>query len=378
MKRGVYGAIATLIGVIIGAGILGIPYAVSKAGLITGLIDIVVIGLIILLLNLFVGELSLRTKGTRHQLTGYIGRYLGKKAEVLMTASMLVGIYGALLAYLIGEGEALAAIFGGLPLHYSLGFFFVASSIVYFGLRAVENSEKILVFGLLGVVLLLILLAFLNFNPENITAFDAKKIFLPYGVILFAFVGAAAIPVMREELRENRKYLKKAIIIGSIIPIIVYFLFALAIVSMTGLKTTEIATIGMGELLGVYAILLGNLYAILAMLTSFLALALALKEIYNYDYKINEKLSWLMTTLVPLGLFLILYYLNKLSFIKTIGITGAFAGGIDGILVVLALWVAKKKGDRKPEYSISYHKIIGAILLIIFILGIIDQAIRLF
>ena len=160
---------------------------------------------------------------------------------------------------------------------------------------------------MLGLILTIIFIAFLHFNPTNVTPFDSTKIFLPYGVILFAFIGAAAIPEVREELGKNRKYLKKSILIGSIIPIIVYFLFALAIVGMSGFNTTEVATVGMGLMLGEYAVLLGNIYAIFAMFTSFIALALALQEVYNYDYKINKKLSWVMTCLIPLGIFLLLY-----------------------------------------------------------------------
>ena len=97
-------AIATLTGMVIGAGILGIPYVIAKSGFLTGLIDLVIIGLAILVLNLYVGEIVLRTK-EKHQLTGYAKKYLGKWGKRLMMFSMVFGLYGALIAYTIKEGE---------------------------------------------------------------------------------------------------------------------------------------------------------------------------------------------------------------------------------------------------------------------------------
>lgn len=45
--------ISILIGTAIGAGVLGIPYVVSKSGFLVGAIHIILIGAIILLANLY-------------------------------------------------------------------------------------------------------------------------------------------------------------------------------------------------------------------------------------------------------------------------------------------------------------------------------------
>ena len=103
-------AIATLVGTIIGAGVLGIPYAISKSGFIPGMIILVILGFAVLILNLCVGEVALRTKG-RHQLPGYAEKYLGKWGKHVMSFSIIFAIYGALIAYFIGSGNVLADIF---------------------------------------------------------------------------------------------------------------------------------------------------------------------------------------------------------------------------------------------------------------------------
>ena len=58
-KLPLYEAIATLVGCTIGAGILGIPYVVAKSGFLIGFIDIVLIGLAVMLINLYLGEVVL-------------------------------------------------------------------------------------------------------------------------------------------------------------------------------------------------------------------------------------------------------------------------------------------------------------------------------
>jgi len=367
-------AICTLIGTIVGAGILGIPYVVAKSGFLVGLVIIVVIGLAFLLLNLFAGEIVLRTK-KQYQLTGYAGKYLGKWGKRLMTVSMLVGIYGALIAYLIGEGEALFAIFGfGSPLIYTLIFFVVASFITYRGIKTAGAAELIIISLLFLVVILIGVLSFGQINYSNLTTYDFSNLLFPYGVILFAFIGTAAIPELQEELVSEKKKMKKAIILGSVIPIILYVLFAMIIIGIIGLNNFEvlapnqrIATVALSiytnPLLGLFA----NLLAVLAMFSSFLTLGIALAEIYEYDYKFSKRKSFFLMLSLPL-----LVALFKLTtFITVLGITGALAGGLDGILVVLSYWRCKKLGDRKPEYSLGKHWVLGSLLILMFVSGII-------
>lgn len=357
-------AVATLVGTIIGAGILGIPYVVAKAGFWTGIFDIVVLGSIVLLIYLYMGEIVLRTKGF-HQLTGYAERYIGPWGRRLMAFTMVFGIYGALIAYIMGVGQALAAIFGGAPILFSILFFLIVSCIIYLGVKAVGESEMWLILLTMGIVIVITIFALPFISTENFTSFDISKIFIPYGVIFFAFLGAAAIPEMREELIRNEKMLKRAIILGASIPIIVYLLFTFIIVGANGISTTEVATIGLGKLVGSHIIVIGNLFAVFTMATSFLTLGLALQEMYNYDYKLKHYLSWGLTCFIPL----IIALSNITSFIKAIGIAGVVSGGLEGILIIFMAFRAKKLGNREPEYSIRLNKSIAAFIIAIFILG---------
>lgn len=359
------GAIATLVGTVIGAGILGIPYVVAQSGVLIGIIHIVLIGLALLLLSLYLGEVCLRTK-SKHQLIGYARKYTGKWGKWTMAASIYLGLYGALTAYLIGEGESISALFGIHPSLATIIFFIFMSYFIWRGLNIVEGAE-IYLSSFLGLVALAILIfSMLNMNIENLLRINLSKSLVPYGVVFAAMMGLAAIPELKEELIKNREKLKKAIIIGMFIPIILYLFFSVIVVATTGLNTTEIATIGLGELLGKHMVIFGNLFAILGMATGFLSFGLALHWTFMYDYKLKRLLSWALTCLIPLAIALS----GFTHFVQVLGISGGIAGGLAGLVIIFMHRKAQKMGDRKPEYTIKPRLILDGLLFFVFLGGI--------
>ena len=374
-------AIATLVGTIVGAGILAIPYVVAKSGFLFGLIITVILGLSFLLLNLMTGEIVLRTH-QQHQLTGYAEKYLGPWGKRLMMFSMVFGTYGALTAYLIGEGESLRAIFRwGNPLWYSILFFIIAFFIIYRGVKAAGKAELILIGVLLSIVVLIGVFSYQNVQISNLTYLNWAKFFAPYGVILFALMGMPSVPEMQEVLEREKQKMKKAIIIGSIIPIVLYILFAFFVVGLIGLENFEllqpnqkIATVALSiyssPILGLFA----NIIAVLSMFTSFLTLSIALIEMYEYDYIFPRSAALVLTFSVPL--LITLFSLS--TFIPIIAITGAIAGGVQSILIIFTFWKAKIKGERAPEYSLSVYKTIGSLLILLFGAGVVLELLGIF
>ena len=90
---------------------------------------------------------------------------------------------------------------------------------------------------------------------------------------------------------------------------------------------------------------------------------------YEYDYLLSKTKAFLLVFSVPL--LIVIFGLT--SFITVIGITGAVAGGLDGILITLMYWKAKQLGNRKPEYSLNLPKIVGFFVILFFSLGIAYQ-----
>ena len=235
-----------------------------------------------------------------------------------------------------------------------------------------------MVFFVLYIIVLLMVVAYPSVEIKNLSVFNPQKLFLPYGVILFAFLGMAAIPEIGIELRENKKKIKKAIIWGSLIPLFAYVFFALIVVGVTGPENiTDGSIIGLGNVLGPKVLLFGIIFGVLAMATSFIAVGLALKEMYNFDFKCSNDLSTFLACFIPLVIAIALI-LTKIenAFFKVIDLTGVIAGGFLGILVILMVWKAKKLGDRKPEYSIQSIRIFDILLILMFLAGMIYESLK--
>ena len=132
-------AIATLIGMIIGAGTFGIPYVFARTGFIIGFFYLLILGYAVLQVHLFYGEIILRTEEP-HRLVGYANKYLGNWAKRLATGTVLLEYYGSLLVYIILGGQFLNIVLGrwlgGSEILWALIFFAVGASVVFFGISS--------------------------------------------------------------------------------------------------------------------------------------------------------------------------------------------------------------------------------------------------
>ncbi len=288
-------AIAVLSGTTIGVGLFALPYVTLKVGFWVILGYFLVLGTLVILTHLFFGELTLKTPDYK-RLPGFAKIYLGNRGQILAYVSTILGIFGALLAYLIIGGEfltgLLSPIFGGSVLIYTFFYFAAGAALIYFGIKAIGKVE------LWGLVLFFVILFLIFFqgapfiDVENLFIgnwkLGAGNLFLPYGVILFSLWGAALIPEVEEMLAPAPKFgagtgagqkraLKWIILISTLIPIIVYLFFIYLILGITGPKTTESALTGLRDVLGDKIASLALLFGILTTFTSFITLGLTLK-----------------------------------------------------------------------------------------------------
>lgn len=370
MKTKTFQAVAALVGTTIGAGIFGLPFVIAKIGFLPGMVYLLVLGALTLVLNLGYGEVILRTPGDR-QLAGYARIYLGKWGRKIAVFAHLLTLYGALLAYFVKIGEFFSFIFGfGPPVYWSGVFLLLVALALFHGLRAVSLIEEFLVIFLLGLIVLLGAVGIREINLSNFTGFNSEFLFLPYGVILFALSGASVIPEMEEILRKERRGLFKAIIVGTLVPLVFYFLFVGLVVGVCGDLTSDDAVMGLVRFLPPWVGVLGAFLGILTMGTSFLTLGYVLRELYFRDFGWPKSVSWFLVCLGPP----VFYFLGAKNFIQIIGATGSLMGGLTGILIAMMFLKAKKLGKQKPALALSPPRFLVYFLVLVFLLGIVWQA----
>jgi len=335
LKTSIY-AIAILSGTIIGAGIFALPYITLKVGVWVMLGYFLILGALVFLIHLFFGELSLKTPDFK-RLPGFAKFHLGNWGEKVAYISTILGIFGAILAYLIIGGEFLTELLspifgGGSNILYTLLYFSLGASLIFFGIRAISKIEF---WGLILFFFVLILMFFRGFPQIQIQnlfpASDFSKFFLPYGPILFSLWGATLIPEVEEMLGKEKHLLKKVIAISILIPVLIYLFFIFLILGITGNQTTETALSGLKNFLGGGMVSLAFFFGVLTTFTSFITLGLTLRKVFWYDLKIEKNLAWAITCFVPLFLFLI----GIKSFIPVISFLGGVMLGVDGILILL-------------------------------------------
>jgi amino acid permease len=370
MKAGVkkyFIASSVMIGSCIGAGVLGIPYVAAQAGLFATILYILFVGLMIYFVNLYLGEVVLRTKGD-HQLIGYVRKYLGKKSTHVMEFAVIFGIYAALVAYMVGIGQSLSQIFFGTIdyyIYFGVGVGLLMSILLRGGMRSLKKFEKIGVFIILGLLLVIVGLFSPRIAIENLSVVNFGNILLPFGVVLFALMSFHVVPEIKIIMKRNEKRFRKVLKTGTVASMTFYILFTIVVVGFKGIETPQVATLALGTIF----VFLG----IFTMFTSYLASGNALRESFEFDERVKKNIAWFLASFVPICLFLLTQLTDFFSFTKILSIGGVVSGGIMGIMVLLMIKRAKQHCNRKTEYEIPAPWWAIVLLISIFVFGVVRE-----
>jgi amino acid permease len=362
MKKHFIFAVASLVGVIIGAGIFGIPYIVAQSGVLTSFFYFIILGAVVLTLHLFFAEIVLNTKED-HRLVGYAQKYLGKSAKNIVFFSTIIGDIGSLLVYIILAGKFSHFIFPSAlsETSWSLIIWFLLSALVVLGIKTISRVELWLNLALFAVFLTIFFFCLPKIEAINFTLINTNNLFLPFGVVLFSLIGLSAVPEVAH-LLGDKKRLRYVIVTAGFITVIFSFLFGLVISGVSGPLTTTEPFAGLSNFLGRGVVLLGAFFGLLAVSTSFLMIANYLKNTLILDCSISRWLSIALTCLGPAILFLA----GVRNFIAVIGLVGVLVGLLEGSAI--ALIYRKIVGSQLKTRLLVYG------LITVLFLGVIAQA----
>ena len=366
-NRRFFSAVFTLVGTIIGAGVLGLPYVFSQSGFLVGFFWLILLGIIMTLLNLWIGEITLRTKKI-HQLTGYAHKYLGKTARNVMLVAIIFGVYSALLAYLIGEGQSFSRLFFGnvdYALFFGIGFWALMTFLLQGGINRLKSLEFWSVIFILAALVISFLFLLPDVKTNNLLQMNLPGFFMPFGIVLFALLGFNSVPELEREVGKNKGMLKRVIIWGSVIPIFAYLMFSLAFIGVLGSGVGEVATLSFSGVFGKLLILFG----MFTMMTSFFVLSFALRDAFIFDFN-QKRMAHVYVSIVPLVLYLLVSFFDLVGFVKVLSLGGVISGGVTGILILLTCKMAKIKGEVRPDYSIPLSWSAVVVLSLMFLAGI--------
>ncbi len=359
-------AISTLVGTIVGVGIFGLPYVFYKAGILLGFFYLIIVAIILIIIHLFWAEISFETV-ENHRLVGYAKKYLGNKAKIIVACSTIFGFFGAIIAYFLLGSQFLA---GSLKFYlgpdfkiYLFIFWIIASLAAIKGIKLVAKLEALINFLLIGIVIIFFSMGVRKINLNNLPLVDFKNFFLPYGVILFSLAGGNAVPELKEIL-QDKKLLKKAVIIGTLIPAVLYLLFVVGILGLDGttISVNVFFNLASNRLLAY----IGQIFGFLAVITSVFVFNLYLKKVFIFDFKLPKILATSLVVFIP---FLFVFFFKNINFINVLEAVGVISIGIEGIVLVLIH--EKLKGMRGESDIIKMPSFLNYLIMIFLIAAVI-------
>lgn len=360
-KKKFFYAYSILSGTIIGVGLFSLPYLIITSSLYLLLLYFIFIGAIAIFVHYLFGQISLATPDFK-RMPGFAKFYFGKKGEIICFFTEGFSFIGALLAYLILGGKFLSS----LPILIlyqnsilsTLILSIFLSLLIYVGTNLIKKVEFIGIISLFIVFLVLAISGHHLFNINNIFLHKEKiDYFLPFGVLLFSLWGADIVPELEEVLKPKKYLLSKVIIYSILTAIIFYIIFSITIVGITGSKTSDDGISSLIGMLPTNVSYLVFIFALFAILTSYLSLGITFEKVLWYDLGINKKISWLIIFLLPLLLFVV----GARNFIKIISFIGAVGVSLNGIII--AVMYRKISSSKRTDYLLF-------LLISIFILAI--------
>ena len=129
---------------------------------------------------------------------------------------------------------------------------------------------------------------------------------------------------------------------GSLIPAILYFLFALAVVGASGTHISPDAIAGLSLVAGPMVVMLGNIIGLLAVMTAYVILNSSFQAFLTLDAHVTRRTAWAAGSLLPLFLFIIGFQ----NFISVISILGATIFVLDGGLILATYHVILHRREQ--------------------------------
>ena len=298
-----------IIGHGVGSGILSVPFLASR----NNWHDIIWIAALAycmnLLLHFMIAELSLNNNGAQFIKCFENELFVGKLkmactwlAFGLLGFSVVVNVSG----FITGAAAVFSAWFHLPSVVGMLLFYVLAASVVYIGMKLVGICEKIAVISMFGVIGILFVATMLSETTELPTKFYSNNNMLAlYSMIAFSLSAVMSVPQVVKGLEGDEKGIRRAIAAGTGLNMGLILLITFMTLLGCSNVTENGALVDLSGHLGGWVSIIGYVFSLLALATSFWANTLNLRDIVNEQTKWGEKISWLAATLPCLVIALV-------------------------------------------------------------------------
>lgn len=341
-------ATGIIVGHGVGAGILSVPYLASHNSFRETVFILIFAYLVALVLHLIIAELSYNNNGAQfvkcfdsELFAGKIKTVLTWTAFILLGVSVIVNVS----AFLTGAAAVFAQWFGLPDFVGILVFYVLGASVVFVGMKLVGICEKYAVIAMvvvMGVIFVATLMRGTEALPTGWRGFNNALAL--FGMISFSLSAVMSTPQVVKGLGGDKKRIRSSIALGLAVNASLIFLITLTTLLGTGGDVSEEgAFVDLARRFGGWVAIVGYVFTLLALATSFWANTLNLRDIVSEQTGWGRRLSWLIASLPCL----VLAMLGLDSFV---GFTrfASIIQVVTGIGIIVAYNCSRRRVGKSP------------------------------
>lgn len=339
-------ATSIIVGHGVGSGILAVPFLASRNRWQDFLWIVILAYAINLVMHFMIAELSYNNNGAQFIKCFEKELFVGKMKTLatwiafgFLGFSVLVNVSG----FIAGAAAVFSAWFS-LPSYLGMLFYYVlAASVVYIGMKFVGICEKIAVFSMVGVIGILFIATLLSEKSPLPAAFIANNNVLAlYSMVAFSLSAVMSVPQAVKGLNGDRKKIQGSIALGTGINVGLILLITFMTLLGAGENISENgALVDLSLHLGGWVSIVGYVFSLLALSTSFWANTLNLRDIVHEQTKWPRQISWLVSTL-PCLLIALLGIQSFVGFTRLAGVVQI----LTGIGIIIAYNRSRKRTGK--------------------------------
>lgn len=388
----VLGGALLVAGTSIGGGMLALPVLTSLAGFAPSIFVYVLCWLFMASTGLLFLEVSQWVKQDSN-IISMADSTLGRAGKYFAWCLYLFLFYCLTIAYIVGCGNIVQQL---LPFNMPdwmgpLVFVIIFAPLILIPTATAGRLNIFLVGGLALSFIAFVILGASYVNPKLLTYADWSKsaTVLPIAFTSFAYQGI--IPTLNSYMHHDVSRTRKAIIIGSSIPLLAYVIWQWLIMGIVpaegpgglieALKQGDNAVHPLRNFIpgsAVYSI--GQFFAFFALITSFLGVALGLRDFLADGLNIEKTMKGkvilaLMILVFPLGIAVMYPHI----FLSALDYAGGFGCALLlGLLPILMVWSGRYYLGLKKEPQLLGGRLVLGLLAIFVLFEVVSELTRQF
>lgn len=303
------GSILLIVGTSVGAGMLALPIATAQLGFLGSVILLFVCWFIMTAGAFLLLEVNLWMP-MNSNLNTMAKATLGPIGQIISWLSLLLLLYSLLCAYIGGGSDLfhnLLATAGIAIPRWSAALMFtlIFGSIVSLGVKSIDYANRGLMFVKFGAYFLLVILLLPLVSSVKLAAGNIHSVTSATAitVTITSFGYAAIVPSLRIYFAGDVSKLKKAILLGSLIPLVCYIFWDMAIMGLIPLagehglisilhsqsSTSDLVNTLSATAAHPSVTFFGGLFTSVCVLTSFLGVSLCVTDFWADALQLEKK-----------------------------------------------------------------------------------------